>query len=346
MRPRRWVAQRLHGVFVKALISGISGFVGSHLAEYLIEHTDWEIFGMTRWNDNMDNVASLIPLANRGERIWFIEADLRDTVSVDNLFGQLPSIDYVFHLAAQSYPLSSYRSPLEAFETNAVGTLHLMEAIRGHCPDALVHNCSSSEVYGRPDKTPTDESAPFHPMSPYAISKATADMTGRFYHEAYGLKVITTRMFTHTGPRRGDVFAESSFAKQLAMIEIGQLKPPIMVGNLKSIRTVADVRDAVRAYHMLLTVDPQPGEVYNIGGAHTERLQQILQELMRAAGNFYDVKVDEARLRPLDADLQIPDCSKFARHTGWEPRIPFTQTMADLMDYWRERVTHGVPLQR
>ncbi len=171
-------------------------------------------------------------------------------------------------------------------------------------------------------------------------------MLGRYYAEAYGLRVLTTRMFTHTGPRRGDVFVESSFAKQIAMIEAGQLEPPLKCGNLSAVRTIADVRDAVRAYHMLLTVNPEAGAVYNIGGHYTGTVKDILDVLFDAAGFRCEVEVDKARLRPIDADHQVPDCSRFKRATGWKPEIPFEQTMADLLAYWRGRVKHGTPLQR
>ena len=334
------------------LITGITGFVGSHLADYLLEHTDWDIVGMTRWQDDLDNVRHLIPLVNKGNkgkalsRVLFAEGDLRDPLSL-NAIVEVTKPDYIFHLAAQSYPLASYQAPMEALNTNAQGTLCLLDAVRRHCPEAWIHNCSSSEVYGNPKQIPIAEDAPFHPLSPYAISKASADMIGRFYHEAYGLKVLTTRMFTHTGPRRGDVFAESSFAKQIAMIEVEQLDPPIIkVGNLDSIRTVADVRDAVRAYYMLLTHNPIPGEIYNIGGSYTCTVGEILEELLSVAGRSYKFQVDRVRLRPLDATNQVPDCTKFMDHTIWQPEIPFRQTMTDLLNYWRERVKLGPVLQR
>ena len=329
----------------RALITGITGFVGSHLAEYLLKNTNWYIIGMTRWNDDMQNVVSIIHDVNLGKRIKFVEGDLRDPISLDAIVCKFKP-DYVFHLAAQSYPLASYEAPVTALATNAQGTMLLLNSILNHCPNALVHNCSSSEVYGNPERTPITEDAPFHPLSPYAISKASADMIGRFYYEAYGLRVLTTRMFTHTGPRRGDVFAESSFAKQIAMIEVGQLEPPIKVGNLNSLRTVADVRDAVRAYYMLLTQDPIAGEVYNIGGTHVCTVGQILETLCGIARYDYPFEVDEARLRPLDATNQVPDCTKFMAHTTWQPEIPFRQTMIDLLSYWRERVKHGPVLQR
>ena len=329
----------------RALITGITGFVGSHLAEYLLANTDWDIVGMTRWQDDLSNVQSLIPLVNEGKRVLFGYGDLGDPLELEAVV-EFARPDYVFHLAAQSYPPASYRAPIETMRTNAQGTLLLMDAVLRHVPHAWVHNCSSSEVYGKPEKTPINEDAPFHPLSPYAISKVSADMIGRFYQEAYGLKVVTTRMFTHTGPRRGDVFAESSFAKQIAMIEAGQMEPPIRVGNLGSLRTVADVRDAVRAYHLLLTVDPQPGEVYNIGGTHTCTVGEILEALFVAAGQSFETEVDETRLRPLDADLQVPDCRKFTAHTGWSPEIPFKKTIADLLEFWRGKVRTEASLIR
>ena len=320
-------------------------FVGSHLAEYLLAETDWSIVGMTRWQDDLSNVQLLIPLVNEGKRVCFGYGDLGDPLELEAVV-EFARPDYIFHLAAQSYPPASYRAPIETMRTNVQGTMLLMDAILRHVPNAWIHNCSSSEVYGNPDKTPITEDTPFHPLSPYAISKASADMIGRFYYEAYGLKVLTTRMFTHTGPRRGDVFAESSFAKQIAMIEVGQLDPPIKVGNLDSLRTIADVRDAVRAYYMLLTHNPIAGEVYNIGGTHVCTVGQILETLCEIAGHNYPIEVDKARLRPLDATNQVPDCTKFLTHTNWRPEIPFQQTMTDLLNYWRDKVKTGAYLTR
>ena len=197
-------------------------------------------------------------------------------------------------------------------------------------------------MFGRvpPQKVPIGEECTFHPASPYAISKVGTDLLGRFYAEAYGLKVMTTRMFTHTGPRRGDVFAESSFAKQIALIEAGRIPPVVKVGNLKSLRTFADVRDAVRAYHMLVTVDPIPGEFYNIGGTYTCTVGEMLDTLIQMSPRSSEIKVEvePERLRPIDADLQVPDTSKFKSHTGWQPEIPFETTMTDLLSYWRDRV--------
>lgn len=328
---------------MRALITGCTGFVGSHLAEYLLAKTDWEIIGMCRWRSPLDNIQSLIPEINNGERVRLVYADLRDGVAVREAVEQADPT-HVFHLAAQSYPKTSFSSPLDTLDTNVQGTVRLLDALRKS--DAEIHVCSSSEVYGRAKTIPISEDAPFHPASPYAVSKVGADLMARHYAEAYGMRVQVTRMFTHTGPRRGDVFAESSFAKQIAMIEAGLIPPVVKVGNLKSLRTVADVRDAVRAYYMLLTIDPKPGEVYNIGGSHTCTVEDILNTLLSMSMSKIGIEVDPNRLRPVDADLQVPDCNKFKNHTGWRPMIPFEQTMADLLTYWRDQVKRGAPLQR
>lgn len=324
----------------RVLITGITGMVGSHLLDFLVQNTDWEIWGMLRWRSPLANINDHIPAINRKERIRLVYADLRDTMSIESAVRQSQP-DLVFHLAAQSYPKTSFDSPLDTMDTNAQGTERLLGALRSHRPDSVVHVCSSSEVFGRvpQDKLPIDEECTFHPASPYAISKVGTDLIGRYYAEAYGMTVMTTRMFTHTGPRRGDVFAESTFAKQIAMIERGKTEPVVHVGNLDSLRTWADVRDAVRAYYMLVTMDPVPGAYYNIGGTYTCTVRAMLDKLIElSTHDRISVEVDADRLRPIDADLQVPDTRKFREHTGWKPEIPFEKTMRDLLDYWRDRV--------
>lgn len=325
----------------RALITGITGMVGSHLAEYLFEHVDWEIYGLCRWRSPIDNIAGLVPHINAKNRVHVVYGDLRDTLSIENAISEVKP-DYVFHLAAQSYPHTSFTAPLDTLDTNIQGTVRVLDALKRHAKDAVVHVCSSSEVFGRvpKEKVPIDEECSFHPASPYAISKAGTDLVGRYYAEAFGMCVMTTRMFTHTGPRRGDVFAESTFAKQIALIEANALPPVVKVGNLKSLRTIADVRDAVRAYYMLVTVNPTPGAYYNIGGSHTCEIGDVLNTLigMSTRNDKIAVEVDPARLRPIDADLQVPNTAKFKAHTGWEPEYTFEQTMTDLLNYWRERV--------
>lgn len=325
----------------RALITGITGMVGSHLAEFLIDRTDWDIYGMCRWRSPLDNLETLIPRINRQDRVHLLYGDLRDTLAIQEVVRKSQP-DYVFHLAAQSFPRTSFDAPLDTFESNIQGTARVLDALRTLRRDAVTHVCASSEVFGRvpKDKLPIDEECTFHPASPYAISKVGTDLIGRFYAEAYGMTVMTTRMFTHTGPRRGDVFAESTFAKQIALIEAGLLPPVVKVGNLDSLRTVADVRDAVRAYYMLVTVKPVGGAYYNIGGTHTLTIRAVLDALLALSPKKAEIRieVDPERLRPIDADLQVPDTTKFSRHTGWKPEIPFEQTIRDLLDYWRDRV--------
>lgn len=336
----------------KALITGITGMVGSHLADFLLENTDWDVYGVCRWRSPLDNVEHLLDRANHKDRLYFEYADLNDQGSLLTVIGQVKP-DYIFHLAAQSYPLTSFTAPIDTLNTNILGTCRLLEAVRfvreenkGYEP--VIHVCASSEVFGKipaekkPD-TGIHEECPFHPASPYAISKVGTDLLGRYYAEAYGMIVMTTRMFTHTGPRRGDVFHESTFAKQIAMIEKGMIPPIVKVGNLHSLRTYADVRDAVRAYYMLVTVNPVPGAYYNIGGSYTCEVGDTLNALLSFSPMRDQIKIeiDPERLRPIDADLQVPDCRKFKAHTGWEPNISFEKTMEDLLNYWRARMDKG-----
>lgn len=315
--------------------------VGSHLADYLLEHSDWDVIGMARWRSPLENIAHLVPRVNSRDRISLIHGDLRDSSSIDSVIRESRP-DYVFHLAAQSFPQTSFSSPLDTLETNIQGTNRVLESLRHYAPESIIHVCSSSEVFGRvsTDKLPIGEDCTFHPASPYAISKVGTDLIGRYYAEAFGMSVMTTRMFTHTGPRRGDVFAESSFAKQIALAESGLTPPVIKVGNLESLRTVADVRDAVRAYFLLLTVNPIPGEYYNIGGNYSVSIGGLLQDLIALSpiAESLRVETDKSRLRPIDADLQVPDTGKFSAHTGWEPQIPYEDTVRDLLDFWRDKV--------
>jgi GDP-mannose 4,6-dehydratase len=328
----------------RALITGVTGMVGSHLVDYLLDNTDWEIFGMCRWRSPFDNIRHLIPRIEKQDRISLIYGDLNDSFSLQHVVTKSRP-DYVFHLAAQSYPRTSFEAPLDTLNTNILGTARLLEAIRrAELDDPVVHVCASSEVFGRVprEKLPIGEDVTFHPASPYAISKVGTDLVGRYYGEAYGMRTVTTRMFTHTGPRRGDVFAESTFAKQIALIEAGQAPPVVKTGNLDSLRTFADVRDAVSAYHALVTVNPLPGEYYNIGGTHSCTVGEMLRTLI-SFSTVRDIRTetDPERLRPIDADLQVPDITKFTRHTGWRPKISFETTMRDLLQYWRDRIASG-----
>jgi GDP-mannose 4,6-dehydratase len=336
----------------KVLITGITGMVGSHLADLLIKETDWIIYGMCRWRSPLSNVQHLLKLANSNTRLHFIYGDLCDALSINKVIKETKP-DYVYHLAAQSYPQTSFYMSDITMDTNTNGTLRLLEAIKENnlIKKTLIHICSSSEVFGKVPKNmlPINEKCGYHPASPYAISKVGTDLFAKYYHEAYGLKVLTTRMFTHTGPRRGDVFAESSFAKQIALIEAGFSRPIIKVGNLESLRTFADVRDAVNAYYLLLTKNPKSGEFYNIGGEFTCKVGEMLKFLINLSNKKNEIKIlkDKKRMRPIDADLQIPDTSKFKKKYKWKPKYSFEQTMTDLLNYWREEIKkNGSQLDR
>lgn len=326
-----------------AFITGISGMVGSHLAEYLIKKTTFDIVGMIRSRSSLKNISNLTKNINEKKRVKLVYADLKDSVSIVKVIKETKP-NFIFHLAAQSDPKTSFHIPLETMDVNIQGTIRLLEACRDHVPKSLIHVCSSSEVYGRVkrENLPIDENCPFHPASPYAISKIGTDLVGRHFAEAYNMNIMTTRMFTHTGPRRSDFFAESSFAKQIAMIEQKLIKPVIYHGNLESLRTIADVRDSVRAYYLLLTKNPKKGESYNIGGTYTCKIGHILDFLISISKNKnIKKKLDKNRLRPLDADLQVPDTTKFFNQTMWKPQYNFKQTMKDLLEYWRKEIKNN-----
>lgn len=317
-------------------LTGITGFVGSHLAEYYLDK-GWEVHGLVRWRSPLDNIRKILP------RVKLHYGDLRDLASLLPIFSAWP-FERVHHLAAQSYVDTSFTAPADTLITNAIGTVNLLDAIRfvyryGEKNAPRIHICSSSEVYGqvKPGDVPITEDCPLRPASPYAVSKVAEDMLGLQYWLSYGMPIVRTRMFTHTGPRRGPVFAESSFAQQMARIEAGLQAPVVKHGNLDSIRTLCDVRDACRAYDLLLEKCPA-GEVYNIGGAETMTVGEILQVLAGLSRGITTFAQDPARLRPSDVTLQIPDVSKFKKATGWKPQIPAKDTLKNLLDWHHEQV--------
>ena len=319
----------------KSLITGITGFVGSHLADYLIEKGE-EVQGIYRWRSRNDSIKHI------KDKITLIPCDLTDSNSVTRCLEETRP-DYIFHLAAQSYVTDSFTQPNATVQANIVGTLNLLEGIRAlkkkEGYDPVVHVCSSSEVYGqvRPNEVPIKETNPFRPANPYAVSKVGEDMFALQYWLSYGIKTIRTRMFTHTGPRRIMDSAEIAFAKQIIRIERGEQNPVVKVGNLKSVRTFADVRDAVKAYHLLVR-KCTPGEAYNIGGNTTMEIGDMLDMLINLSPkkDSIRVEVDEKLLRPSDVTLQIPDISKFVNETGWQPEIPFEKTLEDILNYLRK----------
>ena len=320
---------------MKALITGITGFVGSHLAEYILaEHPGTEVCGIKRWRSPKDNIRGIL------DKVELHDCDLRDLGSLVRVFGETRP-DVIFHLAAQSFVPTSFNAPADTLDCNVIGTCNLLEAVRILKLDPVIHICSSSEVYGQvlPEEVPIRETCPLRPVSPYAVSKVGEDMLGYMYWQAYTIRTLRTRMFTHSGPRRGEVFVDSFFAQQLARIERGLQEPVIRVGNLDSVRTFADVRDTVRAY-WLLTQKCPPGEVYNIGGDITMTIREMLDMLlgMTTFKGKIEVRTDPALIRPADVTLQIPCSDKFKSATGWTAKIPYKQTLRDMLDYWRNEI--------
>lgn len=324
---------------VKSMITGIGGFVASHLANYLLEKGE-EVYGTYRWTEDLSKIKEI------KEKIKMIPADLMDLSSfIRAIADNYP--DYIFHLAAQSYVPDSFTNPIVTVETNTVGTVNLLEAVRiikeyiNKDYDPVIHVCSSSEFYGRVEEQeiPITEKHPMRPGNQYAIGKVGADAAGYFYYKYYGLKIIRTRMFTHTGYGRTMMSAECNFAKQIALIEKGKQEPIIKHGNLNSVRTWADVRDAVKAYHILVRKG-KPGEVYNIGGNTVKTIGETLDYLISLSPMKEKIKkeIDPKLVRKIDVNLQIVDISKFQNETGWTPEIPFEDTMTEVLRYWRENV--------
>ena len=327
-----------------AFITGITGMVGSHLADYLLKNTKLKVYGFSRWNSKLNNIFQLQKY-EKINRLELIYGDLLDANSINKHLKKIKP-KYIFHLAAHSYPTTSFISPNETLSTNILGTLNLLEGIKiNNLNKSVIHVCSSSEVFGKVNKenVPIKEDNHYHPASPYAISKVGVDLLGIYYAEAYGMNTQITRMFTHTGPRRSEFFAESTFAKQIALIEQKKIPPEIYVGNLQSLRTICDVRDAVRAYYMAVTINPIPGAVYNIGGSYSCSIKFLLEKLIKISKlqrKNIKIKIDKKRLRPIDADLQIPSIKKFQKHTGWKPEIKFEKTLKDLLEYWRYEISN------
>ncbi len=317
---------------MKALITGITGFVGSHLAEFLLKKGGYEIYGLKRWRSPLNNIQGI------KDQVNLVDGDLRDGKSMSKIISDI-SPDRIFHLAAQSYVPTSFTAPTDTIETNINGTINLLEAVMNAKINPRIHICSSSEVYGQvtEDELPIKETNAFRPQSPYAVSKVGEDLISFQYFKSYGLQTIMSRAFTHTGPRRGSVFVVSAFAKQIAEIEAGKKEPILNVGNLESVRTFLDVRDIVGAYDLLIE-KCEPGQAYNIGGNASMKISEMLEKLLQMSDKQIQVKVDPKLLRSSDVTLQIPDVSKFKQATGWEPKIPFEKTLKDTLDYWRENI--------
>ena len=318
---------------MRLLITGITGFVGSHMAEYALSQGA-EVFGSARWRSRTENIEHL------RAKIQLVECDLRDPASVRRLLTTA-SPTHLIHLAAQSFVGTSWHTPGETLSTNTVCQVNLLEGIRELkvVPRFLV--IGTSEEYGlvHADEVPIKETNPLRPLSPYAVSKVTQDLMGYQYFKSYGFPIMRTRAFNHEGPRRGEVFVTSNFAKQVAEIEAGLRDPVMFVGDLTPKRDYSDVRDIVRGYWLLLERG-EPGEVYNLCSGRSWVIQKVLDfYLDQSTKKGITVKVDPSRLRPSDVMILEGDPTKIRKAVGWEVEIPFEQTLTDLLTYWRQRVS-------
>ncbi|MBM3281748.1 MAG: GDP-mannose 4,6-dehydratase [Candidatus Diapherotrites archaeon] len=317
---------------MRALITGITGFVGSHLAEYLLSQ-GLEVDGTYRWRSRMDNIDSI------KHKIGLIECDLRDPFSTYSAIKRSEP-DYIFHLAAQSFVRASFDHPAGTIDSNVHGTINVLEGVRHAEINPVIQVACSSEEYGfvTPQEVPIKETNPLRPLSPYAVSKVAEEMLAYQYHKSYGLKTIITRTFNHEGPRRGDVFVTSNFAKQVAEIEKGKRSPIIQVGNLNAQRDYTDVRDVVRAYYLAVQKCDY-AEAYNICSGRPWVIRDMLNYLVsKSHKKDIRVEVDQSRMRPSDVEILHGDYSKFHQKTGWKPEIPFEKTLDDTLDYWRARI--------
>ncbi len=317
---------------MKVLITGMTGFTGSHLADFLLERGKIEVHGIERWRSKTENIEHI------RDKIILHECDIRDASSVRKAIKEVKP-DRIFHLAAQSFVPSSWSAPAETLSTNIIGELNIFEACLQIGINPQIQLACSSEEYGLvyKDEIPIKEENPLRPLSPYGVSKVGQDLLGYQYFMSYKLNIVRTRAFNHSGPRRGEVFVCSDFAKQIAEIEKGRRKPIIYVGNLEAKRDFTDVRDIVGAYWLALEKG-EPGEVYNICSQKAYSMKEILNMLLSQTKQEIEIKEESSRMRPSDVPVLLGDCSKFREKTGWRPTIPFEKTLEDLLDYWRQKV--------
>ncbi|MCX5749217.1 MAG: GDP-mannose 4,6-dehydratase [Candidatus Saganbacteria bacterium] len=312
---------------MKVLITGITGFVGSHLAEHLLAE-GMEVFGAARWRSSKDNIENI------KDKIKLLECDINDAFSVKQMLIDIKP-DQVYHLAGQSSVAASWNSPAETINTNVIGQINILEAVRMLKPDTQLHIAGSSEEYGLVTEKdiPINEDVQLRPLSPYSVSKVAQDLLGYQYFKSYGMKIIRTRAFNHTGPRHSDIFVTSNFARQIALIEKGRQEPVVKAGNLEARRDYTDVRDIAKAYRLALQKGDM-GEVYNICSGKAVSIRKMLDILLSFSTKKITVETDPSRLRPSDIPVMQGDCAKFVSKTGWLPSIPLEKTLKDTFDYW------------
>lgn len=319
---------------MKILITGITGFVGSHLAEYCLSMPEVEVYGTVLSHHLGDEIKRVSHIK---DKIKLFECNLTNRIATERVLQQIKP-DKIFHLAAQSFVKVSWDGPEDTIYNNIMSELNIFESCRSLGINPVIQIAGSSEEYGLvlENETPIKETNPLRPLSPYAVSKIAQEMLGYQYHKSYGLKVVLTRAFNHEGPGRGEQFVTSTFAKQIALIEKGKQEPTVKVGNLDAERDYTDVRDMVQAY-WLATEKCEFGSAYNICSGKVWKIKKVLEFLLSISTNK-DIKTeqDQERMRPSDVQILKGDYSEFNKATGWEPKIPFEKTLTDLLNYWRE----------
>jgi len=313
---------------MRVLITGVAGFVGRHLAAQLLDEGTHEVWGLARPDREVEGL---------DRRIRLIAADLQQRELVDRAIAEARP-EAIYHLASQSSVAKSLTDPLPTIINNVVGQVNLLEACALHAREARILVIGSNEEYGvtSPEELPIRETKPLRPISPYAVSKVTQDMLGHQYFATQRLHVIRVRPFVHTGPGQASIFVTPSFARQLAEMEADLREPTMRVGFLEGQRDFTDVRDVARGYRLLIDRG-EPGEVYNLGTGIPRSIRSILDGLLALSTATPTVETDPALIRPLEVPVQYPDCSKLHAATGWQPTIPFEQTLRDTLDYWRGR---------
>jgi GDP-4-dehydro-6-deoxy-D-mannose reductase len=313
---------------MRIFITGITGPVGSFLADYLLTLPDLEIHVFKRWRSDPR------PIAQLEGRVTIHEGDIEDAFSIDRAIAAAQP-DRIYHLAAQSYPSASWDAPILTMRANVEGTLNLLEAVRRHVPQARIHIAGTSAEYGmvRPDEVPIREDRALRPTSPYGVSKVAAELSGLQYHASYGMHILVTRSFNHVGPRQGDRCSIQTFCRQMALVELGR-QDALYVGNLEPRRDFTHTSDVARALWLLLE-HGTPGEVYNLCSGRDTRIGDIVQMVVERGRVPVVVRQDPSRLRPADEPILQGDNGKLRAATGWAPTISIEQIVDELLDYWR-----------
>ena len=314
----------------KVLITGATGFAGSHLLRYLTALGGYELFGTYLTDNSLNNVSDI------SQKINFEKLDLSLQDKIENLIFKIKP-DHIFHLAALASSAKSFENPKETLVSNIETELNILEGVKkAGLYNTRILIVSSAEIYGRVNNSDNslNEETPFNPTSSYAVSKIAQDYLGLQYFLTYSLKTVRVRPFNHIGPGQGSGFVVADFAAKIAQIEKGEIEPILKVGNLETSRDFTDVRDMVRAYELLIKKG-EPGEVYNIGSGVSYKISDILEKLVALSKVKIEVKVDKTLLRPVDNPKLICDYSKMGKITNWKPEIAIEKTLKDTLDYFR-----------